>query len=135
MKGTDDFKKTIEAALQSMAAADSLFAAKLQNPSKNIDDCITYIMNTVQKSGCCGFTDDEVFGMAAHYYDEENIEIGGPISCNVVVNHKVELSEDEIQKAKQEAREKIMAQEREKLSKKPTPKKPDNDQIQQGTLF
>ena len=31
------------------------FAAKYDNPDKNIDDCVTYILNWVQKSGCNGF--------------------------------------------------------------------------------
>jgi hypothetical protein len=89
MKSTDNFKTIIADKLQQMGKEDSLFAVKLKNIKKNIDDCITYILNTVKKSGCCGFTDDEVFGMAAHYYDEENIEVGKPVDCNVVVNHSI----------------------------------------------
>ncbi|MCW0484044.1 PcfK-like family protein [Gaoshiqia sediminis] len=90
MKSTDNFKKVIEAHLQHRASMDPLFAVTLKKENKNIDDCITYILNTVHKSGCNGFTDDEVFGMAAHYYDEDNIEVGKPINARVVVNHKVE---------------------------------------------
>ena len=37
---------------------DELFAAKYDNPDKNIDDCVTYILNWVQKSGCNGFCED-----------------------------------------------------------------------------
>lgn len=33
--------------------------------------------------------------MALHYYDEEDIDIGKPVSCKVVVNHTVELTEEE----------------------------------------
>ena len=33
-------------------------------------------------------TDDEVWSLAIHYYDEDNIDVGKPISCGVVVNHK-----------------------------------------------
>ena len=73
---------------------------------KNIDDCITYILNEVKKSGCNGFADDEIFSMALHYYDEDNIDVGNPVSCHVVVNHAVELTEEE----KQEARNKAMLQ-------------------------
>lgn len=40
---------------------DELFAAKYGNPDKNIDDCVTYILNWVQKSGCNGFCDDEIY--------------------------------------------------------------------------
>jgi hypothetical protein len=115
MKSTDTFKKTIEAHLQEMASQDPLFAEKLANPNKSIDKCITYILNWVQKSGCNGFTDDEIFGQAMHYYDEENIEVGKPIQCNVVVNHTVELTDEDKQKAKQEAIDKLVAQEQEKI--------------------
>lgn len=53
----------------------------------------------MKKSGCCGFSDDEIFGMALHYYQEDNIEVKvlekAQLKCNVVVNHHVELSEEE----------------------------------------
>ena len=60
-----------------------------------------------------------------HYYDENEIEVGKPIQCQVVVNHVVELTEEE----KQEARRKAVAQyqqmELQKLQNrnKPTAKK------------
>ena len=34
---------------------DELFAAKYDNPDKNIDDCVTYILNWVQKSVATAF--------------------------------------------------------------------------------
>ena len=74
MKVSEQFKSTIKAYLDNMAAVDSLFAPVYQKPTKNIDNCITYILNQVKKSGCCGFSDDEIFGMALHYYQEDNIE-------------------------------------------------------------
>jgi hypothetical protein len=90
-----------------LAEEDSQFAEKLKNPKKNIDDCITYILNQVKASGCDGFTDAEIFGMATHYYDEDDIKPGEKIKCDVVVNHKVELTPEEIEEAKKKAREKI----------------------------
>ena len=36
---------------------------------KNLDDCITFILNYVQQSGCNGFTDAEIYSLAVHYYD------------------------------------------------------------------
>ena len=62
--------------LEQRAAEDALFAKKYRNPAKNIDDCVTYILNYVQKSGCNGFTDGEIFGQAIHYYEENEIEVG-----------------------------------------------------------
>ena len=81
--------------LEQRAAEDALFAKNYRNPAKNIDDCVTYILNYVQKSGCNGFTDGEIFGQAVHYYEENEIEVGKPMNCQVVVNHVVELTEEE----------------------------------------
>lgn len=103
MKGTEHFKQTIQAFLEQRAAEDELFAVSYRNPAKNIDDCITYVLNYVQKSGCNGFSDDEIFGQIVHFYDEVDIEIGKPIDCAVVVNHHVELTEEEKAEARQQA--------------------------------
>ena len=96
MKGTDHFKRTIQMYLEQRAEEDTLFAKKYRNPAKNIDECVTHILNYVQKSGCSGFTDGEIFGQAIHYYEENEIEVGKPMNCQVVVNHVVELTEENI---------------------------------------
>ena len=64
MKGTDHFKRTIYMYLEQRAEEDALFAKKYRNPAKNMDECVTHILNYVQKSGCNGFTDGEIFGQA-----------------------------------------------------------------------
>lgn len=107
MKATDNFKATIKAYLDQRAESDILFSFRYSAPRKNIDDCVTYILNSVQKSGCNGFSDDEIYGMAVHYYDEDNIEIGKPMNCQVVVNHVVQLTEEEKQEARQRAIQKV----------------------------
>lgn len=103
MKVSVPFKNAIQSYLEQRAEYDELFARSYRNPLKNIEDCITYILNYVQKSGCNGFDDDEIFGQAVHYYDEADIEIGKPIECKVVVNHHVELTEEEKAQARREA--------------------------------
>ena len=60
-KGTEKFKTVIQDYLAKRAESDELFAAQYLKPNKNIEAYITYILNTVQKSGCAGFDDDEVF--------------------------------------------------------------------------
>lgn len=108
MKSTAYFTRTILTYLEQRAEADPLFAKSFAKTDKNIDDCITYILNTVQKSGCNGFTDIEVYSMAVHYYDEDIIEIGNPMnSCQIAVNHVVELTEEEKAEARQEAIKKL----------------------------
>lgn len=135
MKGTEQFKKVIELHLMGMAANDPEFAENLQNPKKNIDGCINYILNTVQKSGCNGFADEEIFGMAVHYYDEENIEVGKPVNANVVINQVPELTEDEKKAAKQAAIDKAIAEEKEKLTKKAAKKLEQPAAVIQQSLF
>ena len=103
MKGTDHFKRTIQMFLEQRAAEDELFAKSYRNPAKNIDDCVTYILNYVQKSGCNGFTDGEIYGQAVHYYDENEIEVGKPLQCQIAVNHVVELTAEEKAEARQRA--------------------------------
>lgn len=118
MKSTEAFKTTIENYLNNYATTDELFAEKLKNPAKKIDDCITYILNTVQKSGCNGFEDEEIFNMAIHYYDEEKIEVGKPISGQVVVNHHVKITDEEIAQMKKKALDDIVQAEKRKLTEK-----------------
>jgi PcfK-like protein len=115
MKSTDQFKQVIESHLKTLANSDKLFYPKFSNPEKNIDDCITYILNTVKKSGCNGFADDEIFSMAIHYYDEESIEVGKPVKAKVIVNHSSGPVEQP--KQKEIPREKFPA-EKPKISKK-----------------
>ena len=94
MKGTEQFTRTIAEYLNGRAMTDPSFAPNLQKPHKNIEECILYILSEVQRSGCNGFADEEIYSMAVHYYDEDDIEVDKVSGCNVVVNHVVELSEE-----------------------------------------
>ena len=135
MKGTENFKRTIQAYLEERAKVDDLFAKSYAKPNKNIDDCITFILNEVQKSGCNGFEDDEIFGMAVHYYDEDNLSVGEKISCEVVVNHKVELSEEEKQELKEKARNDFYQEQLSKQREVLKPKKKIETKDAGPTLF
>lgn len=73
MKGTETFKKVIKAYLDKRAAEDELFAKDYAKPGKNIDDCCDFIISEVKKSGRQGFDDDEIYGIAVHYYNEEEV--------------------------------------------------------------
>ncbi len=128
MKPTDHFKNTIKAYLDKRTEEDILFSFQYSKPNKSIDECCTYILNQVQKSGCNGFHDDEIFGMAVHYYDEDTIEAGNAIHAHVIVNHTIELTAEEkeqarkdaIQRAQNEAYNKMM-QPKKKAASKQTP--------------
>lgn len=122
-KGTMAFADTIRHYLEKRAENDVLFAVKFANPSKSVEDCVTYIINEVKKSGCNGFTDDEIFGKAVHYFEESEIEVGNPINCKVVVNHTVELTEEEKEQSRQEAIAKLRNEELAKMRKAKTTEK------------
>ncbi|MBQ1668391.1 MAG: PcfK-like family protein [Prevotella sp.] len=114
MKGTNAFKETIG----NYIIANNIDIAK--HPDKTLDGCIDYIFTTVQKSGCNGFTDDEIFGMAVHYFDEPNEALGDikHLTPNVVANHHVELTEKEKEQARKEAFEEVKQQQINNLTKK-----------------
>ena len=134
MKTTDHFKRTIQMYLEQRAAEDALFAKNYRNPAKNMDDCVTYILNYVKNSGCNGFTDGEIYGQAIHYYDENEIEVGKPLNCQVAVNHVVELTAEEKAEARQKAIRQYQDEELRKLQNRnrPTAKK---ETIVQPSLF
>ncbi len=121
-KGTKAFNETIKTYLEERAENDALFAVKYANPSKSIEDCVTYILNSVRRSGCCGFTNDEIFGLAVHYYEENEIEVGKPVNCQVVVNHIVELTEEEKAQARQDAIDLLRNEEMAKMRRPTQPK-------------
>lgn len=101
MKGTEHFKEIIKNYLDNRAKEDELFRAKYETTTRTIDDVVNYIFQEVQKSGCCGFSDMEIYSLAVHAIDEPTLEIGKPLNCSVVVNHQIELTEAE--KAEQRA--------------------------------
>ena len=135
MKATDHFKRTIQAYLDNRAAEDELFAVSYRKEGKNIDDCITYILNYVKNSGCAGFSDGEIYSQAVHYYDEDQIEVGSPINCHVCVNHTVELTEKEKAEARQRAVEQYQRAELAKLQSRNTKPKRVENKIVQPSLF
>ena len=118
MKATEHFKQTIKAYLDERAKNDELFAVSYAKENKNMDNCVTFILNQVKRSKCMGLTDEEVYSLAVHFFDEDDIEIGNPNACNVIVNHTVELTEEEMAQARQEAFKEYQAEQLRKMQKR-----------------
>lgn len=118
MKATEHFKQTIKAYLDERAKNDELFAVSYAKENKNMDDCVTFILNQVKRSKCMGLTDEEVYSLAIHFFDEDDIEIGNSIACNVIVNHTVELTEEEKAQARQDALKEYQAEQLRKMQKR-----------------
>lgn len=153
------FEKTIKEYLDNFAATDEWFKECYADPKKNIKSCCDYICTEVQKTGRKGFADEEIYQLARHYYLED-IKPGEikASSGNVVVNHQIELSDEEKKAAhdravaeyeaqvkaelEKEARKKIEAEEKAKAkaeAKKVKDAEKEKEKIQKmgylGTLF
>lgn len=75
-KENNPVKNAIKAYLDKRAQEDTLFAASYAKENKNIDECFDYIIGEVRKKGNAVYmSDEEVYGMAVHYYDEDDIKI------------------------------------------------------------
>lgn len=138
MKGTDHFKELIKNYLDNRAKEDELFRAKYETTTRTIDDVVNYIFHAVQQSGCCGFSDMEVYAMAVHAIDEPHLEIGKSMDCNVVVNHHIELTEEEKAEQRAIALKRYQEEEMRKLQQRnsrPKAAKPQPKPIQELSLF
>ena len=110
------FAETIKAYLDGYSKEDAIFAARYSNPEKNINECCNYIINQVKASGRNGFADEEIFAMARGYYtDDVDKKDLVNTKATVVVNHTIELTEAEKQKAREKAIKDFEAQEIKKL--------------------
>lgn len=71
-----------------------------------------------------------------HYYDEPDIEVGKSIDCRVVVNHTIELTEEEKQQARRDAMKRAEQEAYAKLTqRKPAAKKQNDADKQMNLLF
>lgn len=105
-KKVDKVKEVIKAHLDAMAQKDACFAERYANSDKNIDECMDYILSEARKRGRTVYmSDQEVFGMAAHYYEEDGIKVSKqPSSVKATtVDDPAELTDEEKANIKKEA--------------------------------
>lgn len=89
MKGTEVFQKIIWNYLLERGEQDETIARNLDKDHKSFEECIKYILTEVRKSGCNAFTEEEIYSMAIHYYDEDNLkDIQDVPEVKIVVNDK-----------------------------------------------
>ncbi len=133
---TDSFKKEIAEFIENKSKSDELLAKTFSKPNKNIDDCVIYILNYVKnniaKDMAAVCTKKDIFSLVIHYYDEDNIDIGKPVHCNVISSTQYDLTEDDKKIAKQIAMRELIEKDKKELTKKPEIKK---ESINQESLF
>lgn len=131
-----DAKETIKTYLEERARTDELFAKAYAKEGKSIDECFSYILGEARKKGTqvC-MSDEEVFGMAVHYYDEDDITVSRiDDTAKVTTSKKVTLSKEEEKEAREEAIRRLTEEQYALLKKKPQRAKKEAD-VQQMSLF
>lgn len=135
------FKEAIKVYLDDRAKADELFAKSYAKPGKSIDECCNYILGEAKKQGnTVAMSDEEVYGMAVHYYDEDDIKINklpanARASVSVPASKAVELTEEDKEKARREAIKRLAEEQHALLRKKPSRAKKEVTEVQQMSLF
>lgn len=115
-----DFNEAIKTYLDSRAKQDELFAVTYQKENKSIEECCKYILSEARKLGSevC-MSDDEVYGLAVHYYDEDDIKIESVSRHHVATSVPVELTEEDKEAAKRRAIERYSSEILSSMKKKP----------------
>lgn len=106
-----NLQQAIKTYLDNLATSDSQFAEKYKNPNKTIKECCQYIVGEVRrktKGTTAVMSDEEVYGMAIHYYDEENIVVRKTPKCSTSTSQ--ELSEKDKKQLREQAEKEYMAQ-------------------------
>ena len=81
----ESFKNAIRVYLEQRSKEDELFAATYAKPNKSIDQCRNYTLKEARKKGTAVcMKDEEVYGLAVHYYDEDSIKDVKPVSATAV---------------------------------------------------
>ena len=103
------FKEAIKKYLDERALNDELFAQSYKKENKSINECCRFIIGEARKkqgNRVAVMSDEEVYGLAVHYYDEDNIKVTEPkdsarVSSTPTVNY--EPTEEDKERAKKAA--------------------------------
>ena len=88
MEKTKTPKQIIQSYLEERAKNDPLFASVYAKPNKNINECFDYILSEAKKRGnAVCMSDDEVFGLAVHYYDDDDIKVSKQTNYKAATSH------------------------------------------------
>lgn len=132
------FAEAIESYLDCRASEDKMFAESYANPKKSIAECCDFIVSEVKRQNRTAMTDDEVYGLAVHYYDEADpgrIDKGAASRAAIVIpgDDKERLRAEAIEEYKRQCIEEIKNKEN-KLSAISANKRKE-DKAELPTLF
>lgn len=140
---TQSAKDIVKEYLDKRASEDELFAKSYTKPQKSLDECWRYIVGEARRraqGNCACISDAEVYGLAVHYYDEDDIKVhtAGPVRVSTGTDQPkptVKLTEKEKAAAKEEAKrlysEAVLEELRAKAKAKKKKSKPASMETQQ----
>lgn len=149
MSKQESIKDAIKSYLDERARTDELFARSYAKKNKSIDECFAYIMGEALKNSIaiasgvkgCAMDNDVVYGMAVHYYDEDDIKVN-KLPSNVRTSAStttpakpVKLTEEEEKRAREEAIKRLAEEQYTLLKKKPSRSKKEVTEVKQMSLF
>ena len=75
------FMQKVKAHLEDVAKKDKQFAKSLKKENKSFEECEKYILQEVRKQAkgknAVGCDDDDIYNLAIHYFDEDDIKVDG----------------------------------------------------------
>ena len=129
-QGTDYFKLTIQNYLDARAREDELFAPRYANPKRTLTIAALSSSTKYGRAVATGLPTRKYTLWHSTITTREDIDIGKPVSCKVVVNHTVELTEEEKAEARRNAIRKAESEAYAKLAKaKSKPKKIEDNKL------
>ena len=97
--------------LKKRAEADPSVKNNLQKENKSLKECWDYVLGEVAKTmfrsgnfGCAAGDDEDLYALAVHYYDEDDIKIE-PLPTNMKVEAKMDEDKKEEKTAEIEPKE------------------------------
>ena len=76
---------------------------KINAGDKGLSDCMSYVKSQARSkavNGCAVLTDQEVFGMAVHYFEEDSIKKGATPSAPKVKTEPKQIEKPKAEKPK-----------------------------------
>ena len=99
------FEEAIRRHLEELAERDELFRAVFAKEGKSIAECCRYILSEARKRGTAvAMSDEEVYGLAVHYYDEDDLRVPSVAAVARIATPEAKLSKKEKEEIARQAR-------------------------------
>lgn len=112
-KATCPFEEALKKHLDEVAEKDATFRLAYEKPNKSLKECANYIIGEARKQANKGvfvLSDEETYGMAIHYYDEDDIKVEAKDAVDVKVATSIEPQPKKAKRGRKSKAEKTVEQ-------------------------